>query len=221
MRVLTLPALLAALAACSPSVPESGPQAGFDRGDAAQLRAGRDARLEAPSTVTTAPLRSGDPIADTATAALAASNSGQVPLQASPANPVPGGHAGISNENDFSAVSARRDIEDDAARIAAVRAQRQVITPTALAPRSASGPNIVEFALRTSHQPGQKLYGRGYRRASRTAQACASYASPDQAQIAFLAAGGPERDREGLDPDGDGFACGWDPRPFRAVRGGT
>ena len=23
----------------------------------------------------------------------------------------------------------------------------------------------------------------------------------------------------GLDPDGDGFACAWDPAPFRAVRG--
>jgi hypothetical protein len=32
-----------------------------------------------------------------------------------------------------------------------------------------------------------------------------------------LANGGPERDKEGLDPDGDGFACGWDPRPFRSA----
>ena len=41
----------------------------------------------------------------------------------------------------------------------------------------------------------------------------------DQAQSAFLDSGGPEKDRKGLDPDGDGFACGWDPTPFRnAVR---
>ena len=38
---------------------------------------------------------------------------------------------------------------------------------------------------------------------------------PDQAQQDFLAKGGPERDRMGVDPDGDGFACAWDPRPFR------
>ena len=27
-----------------------------------------------------------------------------------------------------------------------------------------------------------------------------------------------ERDRMGLDPDGDGFACAWDPAPFRLAR---
>jgi hypothetical protein len=43
----------------------------------------------------------------------------------------------------------------------------------------------------------------------------------DAAQEAFLAAGGPERDRNNLDPDGDGFACWWDPEPFRrAMRAG-
>jgi hypothetical protein len=35
------------------------------------------------------------------------------------------------------------------------------------------------------------------------------------AQIAFLERGGPKRDTLGLDPDGDGFACYWDPAPFR------
>jgi hypothetical protein len=33
-----------------------------------------------------------------------------------------------------------------------------------------------------------------------------------------LSNGGPERDRLGLDPDGDGFACYWDPTPFRLAR---
>ncbi|NDH39999.1 MAG: hypothetical protein EBY45_06195 [Gammaproteobacteria bacterium] len=31
----------------------------------------------------------------------------------------------------------------------------------------------------------------------------------------------PERDPMGLDPDGDGFACGWDPEPFRLAFGQT
>ena len=39
--------------------------------------------------------------------------------------------------------------------------------------------------------------------------------SSDLAQKAFLSRGGPERDILLLDPDGDGFACKWDPRPFR------
>ena len=29
--------------------------------------------------------------------------------------------------------------------------------------------------------------------------------------------GGPERDRNALDPDGDGYACGWDPSVYRAA----
>ena len=36
-----------------------------------------------------------------------------------------------------------------------------------------------------------------------------------EAKIAFLEAGGPKRDRKALDPDGDGYACGWDPAPYR------
>ena len=35
-----------------------------------------------------------------------------------------------------------------------------------------------------------------------------------------LPCGGPERDPRGLDPDGDGFACDWDPAPFRAAVSG-
>ena len=29
--------------------------------------------------------------------------------------------------------------------------------------------------------------------------------------------GGPKVDPKGIDPDGDGFACYWDPKPFRSV----
>jgi hypothetical protein len=48
---------------------------------------------------------------------------------------------------------------------------------------------------------------------------CDRYRSKDEAQQDFLAKGGPERDAYGLDPDGDGYACGWDPRPFRLAVG--
>ena len=126
--------------------------------------------------------------------------------------------AGISDENDFGAVSARETIESDAARIAQNRAQYQVVQPGALPQRSGeSGPNIVDYALATRHAPGTQLHKRSSLRANRAAAACVKYGSPDQAQEAFLAKGGPDRDRLGLDPDGDGFACGWDPRPFRTA----
>ncbi len=77
------------------------------------------------------------------------------------------------------------------------------------------GPNIVEYALHAPNVKGQEWYSRfrlsGQARFQRN---CAKYTSPDAAQRDFLARGGPERDVLGIDPDGDGFACGWDPAPF-------
>lgn len=128
-----------------------------------------------------------------------------------------GSHATISDEQDFNAVSSRETIESDAQRIARNRAQYQVVQPTALPQRQGGGgPNIVAFALSTTHAPGTPVYRRsGF---GGNGSACARYGSTDLAQEAFLSEGGPERDRKGLDPDGDGFACGWDPRPFRAAK---
>ena len=95
-------------------------------------------------------------------------------------------------------------------------AQRVEIAPSAVPKRpSSTGPNIVAYALSTTNQPGQSLYRRGLASQSRAVRACARFSSPDLAQQAFLEGGGPERDRRGLDPDGDGFACEWDPRPYR------
>ncbi|MFN4156545.1 MAG: hypothetical protein ACK4HF_18015 [Paracoccaceae bacterium] len=126
------------------------------------------------------------------------------------------GGARISDENDFDAVASRETIESDRARIDRNRAQYQVIQPGALPVRPGSaGPNIVDYALATSHPRGTQLYRRSGFGAGNTAAKCAAYASPDLAQQAFLERGGPERDRLGLDPDGDGYACAWDPSPYR------
>lgn len=124
-------------------------------------------------------------------------------------------NTGISDEQDFNAVSSRVSIEGDKERLARNRAQYQVVQPTAVPERTKTGPNIVEFALSTTHNPGTQMYSRSALRLTDPMVACARYSSPDLAQQAFLEAGGPQRDRKGLDPDGDGFACSWDPRPFR------
>ena len=50
-----------------------------------------------------------------------------------------------------------------------------------------------------------------YPRAVGTTGNCAAYRTPIAAQRAFIAEGGPERDRLGLDPDGDGYACSYRP----------
>lgn len=149
-------------------------------------------------------------------------NSGQQIVHASPSNPAPQtvtSEGGISNENNFDAVGNARSIQDDAELIAQNRAQYQVVQPGTLPERSGNtGPNIVQYALETSHPKGQQLYTRvGINKQAKFQRNCAKYNSPDQAQTDFLAQGGPRRDRMGLDPDGDGYACAWDPRPFRAA----
>jgi hypothetical protein len=127
-------------------------------------------------------------------------------------------HTGISDEQDFSAVSARETIESDKERIARNRAEYVVVQPKDLPQRPGdTGPNLAEFALATNHAPGVQMYKRSGLGIRDVNAACGKYSSPDQAQQDFLSKGGPDRDRLGVDPDGDGFACSWDPRPFRTA----
>jgi len=164
-----------------------------------------------------------DPVDQLAADTAAVLNSGQEPLQADPNNPPPEAvnEMGISRENDFDDVSGLRSIESDAERIERNRDQYEVVQPEALPEREGKdGPNIVAYALRTTNPAGTPLYNRMtlFDTEARMTRNCAKYPSADQAQIAFLERGGPERDRLGLDPDGDGFACDWDPGPFRSAR---
>ncbi|MEP1768686.1 MAG: hypothetical protein ABJJ53_18865 [Sulfitobacter sp.] len=158
-------------------------------------------------------------VADAERLAAAANNSGVAPLEASPSNPAPAvvnTATGISRENSFDAVSGQRSIESDAARIAANRAQYTVIQPQALPERTETGPNIVAFALASTHPVGTQVYKRSkFNAANRFKRSCGNYRHMDQAQSDFLLAGGPQKDRKGMDPDGDGYACGWDPSVYR------
>ncbi len=207
------PAPLSALAA-APAAPAAVPDA-------------TTATAATTTVATTAPPADSRELAAETAALLAATraNSGQRPLEASPDNPPPPTvttSAGISAENDFEAVGAVRSISADAELLARNRRQYEVVAPTGLPSRSDSRPpNIVAYALKTRHPVGTKLYTRiGINRQARFERNCAAYPSPDLAQIDFLARGGPERDWLGLDPDGDGFACGWNPEPFRQAVSG-
>ncbi|NIZ15276.1 hypothetical protein [Phaeobacter sp. HF9A] len=233
-----------ALAACDPQVPDSA--AGIGEATSPfnappEVEAGRTLNGdplvpggrfadESGSSATANwqdPLPSGgassDDIARETAAALAATgqNSGREPLQASPSNPAPAviGNPGISDENDFEAVSNRQTIESDAERLQRQRAQYKVVSPTDVPDRPDDlSPNIVRYALSTSNPKGQRIYSRaGINLQARSQRHCAEYASADLAQTDFLEMGGPKRDRKSLDPDGDGYACGWDPAPFRAA----
>ena len=140
-------------------------------------------------------------------------------LQASPGNaaPVLLNNAGISDEQEFAAVSGRETIESNAQRLAQQAAAYEVIQPTAIPQRDGNtGPNIIEYALAAPNTVGQEYYSRFvFSGQGRFQRNCAAYGSPDEAQRDFLSRGGPDRDPRGIDPDGDGFACGWDPAPFR------
>lgn len=214
---LTLPIMgLMALTACAPGIPDSAKGVGFEDYDTYRERQNRDAQLEgtaslnAPAAVATGTLD----------ADATAANSGEAVVNADPSNPPPSlNNAGISDENDFDAVAERQSIESDAQRIERNRAAYQVIEPTDLPSRAgAGGPNIVAYALKTSNPKGTSVYKRSSFNAQKKFERnCAKYPSPDKAQVAFLANGGPDRDRLGLDPDGDGYACGWDPAPFRTA----
>jgi hypothetical protein len=228
-RALASGAALLAIAACTSRVPDSASGVGFNNYDGYQQR--RDAVLEgraAPATIGAPPLVTGAPLSatgpvDQATLEARQANSGVDPVNASPSNPAPQiveNAAGISGENDFDAVAGTRTIAGDAALIAQNRAQYQIIQPEALPTRpGTNAPNIVAYALQTNNPKGAPIYRRSaFATESGHQRNCAKYPSADLAQEAFLANGGPEKDRQNLDPDGDGFACTWDPAPFRAVR---
>ena len=223
MRYLTIAISVLALASCAAPVPDDAAGVGFDNYKGYEVeRAEREAEL-AGSIVPGAAISDEQVITgpiELTESAMTLPNT--TPDEANtpgrttnPDNPT------ISDEQDFSSVSGRESIESDRDRIAAQREAYQVIQPTALPTRSGGGgPSIVEFALATSNQVGQSIYKRsGLSSRSRFDRNCAKYASSDLAQAAFLKFGGPKRDRSGLDPDGDGFACYWNPVPFRqAVR---
>lgn len=246
MRKTPLIALsLVALAACAPEIPDSAAEANAGTlpaapavsaapldgggGEAAAIAAETTAVLGVGGTGAAAPAAAPQtalqPVPQAAPApATGAPLSALAPGAAVDAGAVDAADgtvpATLSDEQNFTAVSERETIASDAARIEENRSQYVVIEPTQLPPRpDGSGPSIVAFALATNNVPGQALYKRmGIAAQARFDSSCAKYGGDDMAQQAFLDAGGPKVDRYGMDPDGDGFACYWDPRPFRAAR---
>lgn len=215
------------LQACTSSVPASNAGPGFNaQADFAMDRARRDAALNASGSTAfagPAPVQTGAIGAtDLAAAGIGQTQPVGAPLSAigptsTAVAPAPASsNTSISDEQDFSAVAGRESIESDAQRRAQQAANRQQVLPTALPTRPANtGPNIVEYALNAPNRKGQEWYSRSiFATQGRFERNCVKYASPDAAQRDFLASGGPERDRKGIDIDGDGFACGWDPAAF-------
>lgn len=115
----------------------------------------------------------------------------------------------------YSQEQQKIDRENAARELANARSQLIVVSPDQIQGGSRSNA-LQQFARSTSNSVGQKIYRRGlFSDAEATLANCNNYRSADDAQRAFLAAGGPGSDGQNLDPDGDGFACRWSPLPFR------
>jgi hypothetical protein len=89
------------------------------------------------------------------------------------------------------------------------------VAPPLPAGMSVLGANVVAFALSTDHGVGERVYPRFPLRLGRPEVRCSDFRTTDLAQDWFLTNEGPDRDRAGLDPDGDGFACNWTPDRYR------
>lgn len=215
-----------ALSACAPQVPDSGEGVGFNDYAEYELeleRARREAALQGASGPTISqngaivPPSAGVSTTELAAAGIDTQTVPDVPNAALGSNPE------ISDEQNFAAVASRESIESDAERRERQAAAYQLIEATALSNRPGNaGPNIVEYALQAPNNRGEEVFTRtGLSGDSRFQRNCAKYRTPDDAQRDFLTRGGPLRDRLGIDPDGDGFACGWDPQAFRTIASGN
>lgn len=238
VRLALSAAAVLALAACQPDVPDSARGVGFESYSDYMRR--RDGELAGGAAIRPGPVISPERPTSAGPAPVTGALIPSAPVTATPIGSAPADRprgdtiagvapqtgeiarqtgARISDEQEFAAVAARESIQSDAERLRRQREQYVVVEPTALPQRgAASGPNIVQFALATTHAPGTKTYSRVGLRLRSYESACSPFSSADLAQEEFLRRGGPERDPMGVDPDGDGFACGWDPRPFRLVK---
>ena len=124
----------------------------------------------------------------------------------------------VSDEQDFASVVQRETIESDIQRIKENEENLLIYDPIDH-PEKTGQSDVVSFALNTKHTPGTVLFRRNTLFFSRDQylERCNAYIDSEAAQQAFLDAGGPEEDELKLDPDGDGFACSWNPVKYRLV----
>ncbi|SOB91701.1 hypothetical protein SAMN05877809_101412 [Rhodobacter sp. JA431] len=219
LLVFSVPVL--ALAACDPPVPNSAAGVGF--GDYQTYLHQREAELRGqPAAAAPAPAQAVAPGGAYGTTGYGAtpvtSAAGQAEASAPMATTASDGTIGADTLAALRATSATEAPAAPAAQDAGAPLDAMAPAADPVVTRGATGPNLAAYALSATNAPGQPVYKRGGFKLIKTERACAKYVSPDLAQMAFLERGGPQKDPGNLDPDGDGFACGWDPRPFQAAR---
>ena len=123
---------------------------------------------------------------------------------------------GTLDLSQFSFEQQKIDRDEAAAFILEVREKRIIIQPGDI-PDIIATVNIAAFARSTINPVGKRIYGRNYIRSSNEPNNCSRFRIKDDSQRYFLANGGPELDPLKLDPDGDGYACFWNPEVFRLI----
>lgn len=171
--------------------------------------AGQEIDLGNNSVEIASPLDSTGTVSNEQALAQTANNAAVLPAQ----------NSDTISDNSFSSVTASRDISTDRQRTQALAGQTVVLEAAPL-PQTDNSVNLAAFARSTAHKIGQRVYSRSDRSSSAAKRQCRKYPNPDAAQRAFLAAGGPKTDTLKIDPDGDGFVCGWSPVPYRNLRVG-
>lgn len=213
--------LFAALAACT-SAPPSGNQIIYEvprTAPPAQQASGSDEFASRIQSALGAEGTVAGQVPAGAPAPVAAEGADPAVASGAPTAPVPAGAAGTPLDDDnlnlnlYTLEQQRIDAAIAERELAEARRQLVIVQPGSV-PQASEGVNIALYAAQTNNAVGERRYSRGF---GLGMGGCRRYSTPDQAQRAFLAAGGPERDPHGLDPDGDGFACGWDPEPFRRL----
>jgi hypothetical protein len=156
----------------------------------------------------------------TTTIESALDENGQPVALATPVSGSVGGTVGLDDDRinlmEWTLEQQKIDAAIAERELASARDQLVVVQPGPL-PNRVDGVNIALFAKQSSNAVGESIYSRSAGARVAGIGNCGRFRDGDAAQRAFLAGGGPSADRYGIDPDGDGFACKWDPAPYRAL----
>ena len=227
-RILIL-ALIGTVAACSNE--PAGGRGPFDPVDLPPIQDRYPSTINAPSAntqlqplptdqqVNAGQAQSDDPLLRDVAQALDGTNTTTASVA-----PDPNADIGIDPNDQslnlsLSTQEQQRAQREEAERRRIAAQQQLVIIEPESAPQVNANANVVGFARSTTHPVGQKVYKRDvFRSRSQSKSACRGFSSDDEAQRQFLANDGPQEDRFNLDPDGDGFACNFDPEAYRKLQ---
>ncbi len=123
---------------------------------------------------------------------------------------------GILDLSQFSQEQQKVEREQAAERREELKAGRVVLEATQKEKIVTKSVNLAVFARSVSNKLGEKIYYRNFI-SSNAGLGCKKFSNKNDAQIFFLENGGPKNDFHNIDPDGDGFACNWDPAIYRKI----